>query len=287
MAPAPLLTDDGQIFDAKKTGKIPKDVLNEPPTNLGPVEIVWISKEVGYGLRAGRAFKEGEFIFYERILTRARFVKDRKSQRCRKLQYQSLHDILFGSENLNLRRRDCMKIAFPRFVAEMGVDPRMQWADVQSILDYNGKGRQTIQDGQLVKFRVTEEEWNQLCKTIEVAANPPEKKTESCHRFYLDYAFVGEDPGPTDPGTAYIYLLASLINHQCPAKKGPVGPNCKWLIGPAGLNQWIPDRYIAVQAKRKIEAGEELTMDYRKDRKGFKCRCQTCRPTPRKLSKTT
>ncbi|KAK4177991.1 hypothetical protein QBC36DRAFT_183796, partial [Triangularia setosa] len=54
------------------------------------------------------------------------------------------------------------------------------------------------------------------------------------------------------------------------------GPNCEWRIGPGGLARFVKPHHIAVQARRPIRAGEELTWDYGKKDQKFTCLCATC-----------
>ncbi|KAK4199568.1 hypothetical protein QBC40DRAFT_80387 [Triangularia verruculosa] len=60
------------------------------------------------------------------------------------------------------------------------------------------------------------------------------------------------------------------------------GPNCEWRIGPGGLAKFVQPHHIAVQAKRPIRAGEELTWDYGKEDQGFTCLCATCNQGPQR-----
>lgn len=222
-------------------------------------------------------------------------------------QYQAYRAV---TSSPDLQR--CFATAFPRFAAQMGVHYQLSKDALLEVLNRE-IGRNMIH-GRLDASDVTPENYNEIQSNLTPNSASRKQPRDICHDFFKNYAFQSRNVGQQsriDAATtvqAYIYLLASLINHRCQPKESKVdrllarlskkmsdqnttggpappvgeapsdsGPNCTWQISPGGLAKFIPDKSIAVRAKRNISKGEELTWDYGKKNMGFKCLCRTCK----------
>ncbi|KAK0628472.1 hypothetical protein B0T17DRAFT_606099 [Bombardia bombarda] len=281
-------------FDAAKQGKIPAKWYPQAPKNDPAVRLGLVNASVGYGLFAARDFAKGEFIFHEAPLMTALFKENSSADEATvNSQHRAYADILTDTHKTQV-----LNVAFPLLAARNGFPPPA-FAQARQTLDAD-LGMNLVH-GRYAGTDLTEEQYQSYTNAL----------ADACMNFFKFYAFEDKTnpdgvllpiikmangaPAPTTH--ACVYLLGSLVNHCCTprtpkrtttvegdahdilrgaTRRPPIGPNIEWRIGDSGLAKFVKPRHIAVQARRDIKAGEQLTWDYGKREKGFLCECDVC-----------
>ncbi|KAK4230745.1 hypothetical protein QBC38DRAFT_22411 [Podospora fimiseda] len=282
-----------EIFDASKTGSIPRTLLKDPPKREVAVQVGFASHDIGFGLYAARDFKKDEYIFHEAPVIQAKYNEFRPLN-----NPQGQLDALLHPDSRDVI--DLIIAAYPKLSVLWHRMPH-PWQDAQPILGDTLGSRIVDRQGMLGEPLFREEEYSiytePLLSELQHRGVKRELKEaqEIASNFFRYYAFrpPALHNGAADVD-ASIYLLASLMNHRCmperdpasgvapthDADNKPIGPNCTFRIGPQGLTKFVQPSAIVVQARRDISKGEELTWDYGKDNLNFRCMCADCvKPT--------
>ena len=198
-------------------------------------------------------------------------------------------------------RRDAMLIYYPKVALRAGYGdaPPPRWS-INGLLP-RALGQSDVQFC-IPDARADEEyfgdlrrQWKKDQKYRFSTAGYLQKQKQVVFEFFKHYAFdrsttsvVADLQAPqwalSGRRPCYIYPLGSLINHCCPVKDKGVddpgrGPNCEAHIGPSGLTKFPGRDDLAIRARRDIEKGTELTLDYGKRKMGFVCKCVGCQKT--------
>ncbi len=251
-----------------------------PPADKPAVVIRFVDSTMGLGVFAARPISRGEFIFHERpVITGLFNEQDSDNANDMKTQEEAVQASLTTSTRL------AVGLAFPRQAAEVGLSVFSQ--SVPDPLPFGEIGTKLVHG--ILDPDMGGDDLEGYLKYVR-SVSPSETPTKSqrrkaCRDFFKEYAFQVRPPNSAtrapsqEPSKACIYLLGSLINHCC---AGSPGPNCEFQIGPSGLSKFVEEKAIVVRARRDIPAGQQLSINYGKLRKGFDCHCETCdRKLPR------
>ncbi|KAL8397645.1 hypothetical protein RB594_004381 [Gaeumannomyces avenae] len=215
-----------------------------PEQQEGPdVVIRPVSAEVGRGVFAGRGFKHGELIFQEApVMTATHDAFHEASTRNAPAAYESLPE----------RDRLLMQAAFTA-LARAAAAPcgPAALAEIASKLDLPATARVDLGPS------------DQHLHASRGGAAPVRRRGAAESRAMLGWfcAYAFRLPESQGRRRGAVFLVGSLINHACD------GWNANFSF--AGDN-------LRVLARRDIEEGEEISINYGRSRKEFHCLCGHC-----------
>ncbi|KAK4189705.1 hypothetical protein QBC35DRAFT_379588 [Podospora australis] len=252
-------------------------------------------KGQGYGLIAARAFSKGELIFSEKPILKAQFSAipgPHQTERAR-AQWAEFAQVA-ATEGKALT----LAAAFPKLFLSLGF-PVLCYENflVQCVPELIGQ-KICNSDQSFAGTNIEKKAYTRFINRLKwkkpLGTPTLDQQLRTINSFFRFYSFGGGPAGESASATnatqdreAYVYLLASLINHCCkgdssmdattgePTTSHP-GPNCSFRIGPNQLVRFPADDEIVVQAERDIADGDELTWDYGKANSEFVCLCKTC-----------
>ncbi|KAL8365926.1 hypothetical protein RB595_004620 [Gaeumannomyces hyphopodioides] len=244
------MVSQSSIADSQPSTDAPKQPIYSPTPRRGPAEgpdvvIKSVSVEIGRGVFAGRSFKHGELIFQEApVMTATHDAFHEASTRDAPAAYESLPE----------RDRLLMQAAFTALACPADGAPAPSdpiWSDITSKLSRPATARVDL--GQP----------NQHLHTSRPGATPTRRRGAAESRAMLGWfcAYAFRLPESQGRRRGAVFLVGSLINHACD------GWNANFSF--SGDN-------LRVLARRDIEEGEEISINYGRSRKEFHCLCEHC-----------
>lgn len=118
--------------------------------------------------------------------------------------------------------RNIVTAAFPNLMRQLDDKVLQTWDQFRDMLNI-GFSRNMIH-GELAESDFTRSDWDRLRRNAKYKHHPTHKSMrEACGEFFRDYGFhphgpsvlAGTSLAKTETGPAYVYILASLINHCC------------------------------------------------------------------------
>ena len=218
------------------------------------LQVRLVDEKIGFRVFALRSFAKGEQLFRERIALEATYHAHPKGTR----------NVYERYKGLSAARRAAMHGAFPVLAAVNGIDAKTAAASRQLIPS------RLISPQAAVDIVVTAEQHMRMrprqsrCRRF-LGHWRKDAKQETLE-WFTRYAFRLEPSSTVSQGRsqAGVYLLTGLINHRCPGHF-----NCRVVTS-------VDE--VKLIAERNIADGEELTINYQKDKRDFSCRGPCCRP---------